>query len=169
MQPVISGFQGEYRWLSNFWSTKHEPGIKLALPSGLLPFAESTEHLYQAAKADDQYNAWAILKAEAPDSAKRMGALVKKRDDWDKVKVPIMLELQTYKFFRNPSLRERLLETGDALIVETNNWCDTFWGRCVCEIHNNEGQNCLGQIIMLVRSILQAEQENVKGSPEGSL
>lgn len=56
-----------------------------------------------------------------------------------------MLDLQRQKY-TVPYLREKLLATGDAELVEGNTWGDRFWGVC-----NGVGQNWLGRLLMQVR------------------
>lgn len=74
------------------------------------------------------------------------------RRDFDKHKLDFMEELLRRKFSdNNPILRDRLIDTGDALIVEDNHWGDTFWGVC-----NGVGENHLGKLIMLIRDELTA-------------
>ena len=51
--------------------------------------------------------------------------------------------------FNNPELKEKLIATGDAELIEGNPWGDTFWG--VCE---GKGENHLGKILMKIRSEL---------------
>ena len=58
------------------------------------------------------------------------------------------------KFAQNPDLLQKLLDTGDAHLEETNTWKDTFWGVC-----KGEGQNNLGKILMSVREELREELE----------
>jgi predicted NAD-dependent protein-ADP-ribosyltransferase YbiA (DUF1768 family) len=53
------------------------------------------------------------------------------------------------KFSTHQELRERLLATGEAELIEGNTWNDTFWGVC-----KGEGQNWLGKILMEVRKEL---------------
>ena len=48
--------------------------------------------------------------------------------------------------FQIPSLRDKLIATGDAYIEETNNWGDEFWGVC-----HGFGENMLGKILMEIR------------------
>ncbi len=48
-------------------------------------------------------------------------------------------------------LAQRLLATGDAELVEGNNWGDRFWGIC-----RGEGRNELGKILMKVRDELRS-------------
>ena len=54
------------------------------------------------------------------------------------------------KFSHNKDLKEMLLETGDAIIEEGNDWNDTFWGVC-----NGKGENHLGKILMKIREELR--------------
>ena len=51
--------------------------------------------------------------------------------------------------FLNPDLREKLVATGDAELIEGNHWNDTCWGVC-----KGIGQNNLGKILMEVRDML---------------
>lgn len=140
--PTIQGFRGEYDFLSNFYRSPIEyEGIKYS----------TVEHAYQASKSPLPAMRAEITKLKKPGSAKAWGrALVHKREDWEEVKVQVMLDLLRLKF-QNPILRDRLLVTGDAFIEETNWWGDTFWGVC-----RGEGKNILGKLLMQVRSELQA-------------
>lgn len=67
------------------------------------------------------------------------------RLDWDEVRVDIMIELLLQKF-RQTDLKARLLETGDKILVEGNDWQDTYWGIC-----QNRGKNFLGRSLMKIR------------------
>lgn len=145
MIALITEFRGEYRFLSNFWP----------LNGGTTMTAE---HFYQAAKAvsaDDQR--W-VYDAPTPGEAKRRGRRVTVRSDWDDVKLEIMLAVVRAKFTDNDELARRLVATGDAALVEGNEWHDNYWGRCTCarcvraEI---VGQNHLGKILMQVRDELR--------------
>lgn len=42
--------------------------------------------------------------------------------------------------------------TGDAELIEGNNWGDTFWGVC-----NGRGENMLGKLLMEIRDYLRAQ------------
>ena len=48
--------------------------------------------------------------------------------------------------FAVPQLRDALLATGDAELVEGNTWGDTYWGVC-----RGRGRNQLGQTLMRIR------------------
>jgi len=70
------------------------------------------------------------------------------REDWEDVKVNIMKEVVKSKFMSNPELRNKLIATGDAELVELNHWGDRTWGVCS---KTNTGKNLLGKILMEVR------------------
>lgn len=137
----ISDFRGEYRWLSNF----HLVEVHLAG----LPYP-STEHAYQAAKTLDATQRCAVRCAKTPGQAKRLGQTLKLRDDWEQVKIAVMLDLQRQKY-KQPDLRTKLLATGDAELIEGNTWGDRFWGVC-----KGEGLNWLGRLLMQVRDEIRA-------------
>lgn len=134
---VIKEFQGQYRFLSNFWSEEGEQPV---------------EFVYQAAKTDDPAEKRWILEADSPGEAKRRSRKITLRKDWDAVKVAVMLQLLRTKF-SIPSLRDKLLSTGTAGLVEGNRWHDNFWGVCNCG-HCSGGQNILGKLLMQIREEL---------------
>lgn len=125
-----------YKFLSNFFP------VTILLDGR---HYSSVEHAYQAAKTDNPAERYKIQCAETPGQAKRLGRNVTMRGDWDKVKLQVMLDLLHQKF-KEPYLAKLLLETGDAELVEGNNWGDTFWGKC-----NGRGENHLGKLLMQVR------------------
>ena len=47
-------------------------------------------------------------------------------------------------------LKQMLINTGDAELIEGNSWNDTYWGVC-----SGRGQNKLGKILMRVREELK--------------
>jgi predicted NAD-dependent protein-ADP-ribosyltransferase YbiA (DUF1768 family) len=56
--------------------------------------------------------------------------------------------------FKDPILRKKLLDTGDADLVEGNTWHDQEWGA-----YKGVGNNYLGKILMVVREhIKEGEQ-----------
>jgi len=54
--------------------------------------------------------------------------------------------------FKNESLRKKLLDTGEAFIIEGNWWNDRFWGVC-----DGVGENHLGIILMNERKRIRDE------------
>ena len=133
-QPIES-FQGAYRFLSNFWPAEVEY-------EGLV--YPSSEHAYQAAKTIDPEARKAFLDIK-PGQAKRKGRKVVLREDWEDVKLDVMLDLLRAKF-SNPELTKMLLDTGDRGLIEGNTWGDQFWGVC-----KGQGENHLGLLLMQVR------------------
>lgn len=136
---VITDFDGEYEFLSNFFATP-------LLYEGLK--YQSSEAAFQAAKSFAPSEREAISKM-SPDKAKLAGRKVKLRSDWEAVKVSIMEEVLRAKFTQNPELMKKLLATGQALLVEGNDWRDTFWG---FDVNLGYGVNMLGQILMKLRA-----------------
>lgn len=148
---MISGFSGRYAFLSNFYPCliKYQ-GLEY----------KSVETFYVAMKVDsDQFINGRyytsgdfremISKLDNPGLAKKIGRLVKLRKDWDSKKLEYMNWAVREKF-KDESLKEMLLLTGDQEIIEENYWGDTFWGVC-----RGKGQNHLGKILMKVRDELR--------------
>jgi hypothetical protein len=102
-----------------------------------------------------------IAAFQYPRQAKRAGRQLILRPDWEDAKLDIMYQLVLEKFSKDPVLRQRLLDTGDALLVEGNWWHDQFWGNCTCGKRPQcagEGENHLGLILMAVRADLAGAQ-----------
>lgn len=137
---MIVEFQGEHRWLSNFWPAP------VLMDGTSYP---SVEHAYQAAKTLDFAERRRIRECATPGEAKRAGRRVTVRSDWERAKVPIMRDLLRAKFVHS-DLRRCLLATGTEQLVEGNRWGDTFWGVC-----RDVGQNWLGRLLMEIREELR--------------
>ena len=61
-----------------------------------------------------------------------------------------MYEVCLCKFTQHEDLKKKLLETGDAELIEGNYWHGCYWG--VCE---EQGENRLGKILMRIREELR--------------
>ena len=62
------------------------------------------------------------------------------------------------KFNQNPKIKQKLLDTGDKILIEGNNWCDNFWGNCHCEkCRTKTGKNLLGISLMFLREKYRQE------------
>jgi hypothetical protein len=150
---MIDRFFGEYRFLSNFWPVVVEyEGIRYP----------STEHAFQAAKTVDQDERRRIAVLPSPRDAKRAGRTVSIRDDWDEIRIDVMLDLVRRKF-RHAYLREMLLATGDHELVEGNDWNDFYWGVC-----RGRGENNLGKILMRVRDEIQDKMHSAREDDHGT-
>lgn len=136
----IDKFEGNFRFLSNFWpSVVQLDGVKFS----------SVEHAYQAAKTFDDEMRQKIKNAKTANIAKKLGQKVELRKDWESVKLDVMEKLLREKF-AIPELKQLLLDTGDAELVEGNWWGDRFYGVC-----DGKGLNHLGRLLMLIRSDLK--------------
>lgn len=138
----IGVFEGEFRFLSNFWPAQIEfEGI-------VYP---TVEHAYQAAKSLDPADRRRIAALPTPAEAKRAGRALPPRADWETAKFDVMERCVRLKFTGHPDLREKLLATGDAYLEEGNTWNDQVWG-----VYQGKGENRLGKILMKVRSELRS-------------
>ena len=145
----------EWSWLSNFWpceiksrSIANDEGQNKVIDWFTFP---SVENAYQASKTTE----WSFIKElmdpkTKPWLAKKIGRQVKLIPGWEQKKDAVM-EFWVRKKFQIPELQDKLLATGDALLVEETYWHDTYWGICICPKHGGEGQNKLGKILMKVR------------------
>ena len=136
---MIAEFRKKYFFLSNFYHcTITYKGITYS----------TSEAAYQAQKTLDNEERLRISKLE-PELAKEEGRKLKIREDWEEVKVNEMYEILKIKFTTNPSLAQRLLDTGNEELIEGNDWNDSFWGVC-----KGQGKNNLGKILMRIRKEL---------------
>lgn len=116
----------------------------------------TTEHYFQAQKFPGTEREEEIRQAKSPTIAKRMGRSKKHplRKDWVAVRDAIMREAVLAKFTQHDDLRQVLLDTGDAKLVEHAPQ-DDYWG----DGGDGSGKNMLGLILMSVRDELAASVE----------
>lgn len=140
---MIAEFQGDHRFLSNFWMVPVEvDGITYP----------SAEHAYQASKTTSHAHQIQIKACRTPGQAKRLGKSVPLRVGWGvEAKLAAMRRVVAAKFEQNAFVRRALLETHPLQLQEGNAWGDRFWGVC-----RGEGENWLGKILMEVREQLRA-------------
>ncbi len=140
----IKGFFGTYRFLSNTWpAVIYLDGIQYP----------SVEHAYKAWRwkpsSRSYFETCTALEAitynwtHTPDGPTD--------EEWNAYKIELMtrLEKQKYDPVQNPELFQKLQETGDKYLEETNWWGDRFWG--VDEY--GVGENMLGKVLMEVREL----------------
>lgn len=100
---MITSFNGEYSFLSNFYPCQIEYyGVKYP----------TSEHAFQAAKTHNIMQKEAIKKADTPGKAKRLGRKVEIRSDWEEVKDQVMYEIILNKF-KNKEMKAKLLATNN--------------------------------------------------------
>ena len=148
MPPVISRFDGPWGWLSNF----HPVNVTIrSEATGNYYRFLSVESAYQAMKTDDEQR-WVEFAHLTPGQAKRHGRALALRPNWDSIKLSVMQRLLALKF-RHPELRRLLLATGDAELIEGNNWGDRYWG-----VSGGSGENHLGRLLMDLRAELREKE-----------
>ncbi|MFT3724585.1 MAG: NADAR family protein [Hyphomonadaceae bacterium] len=113
----------------------------------------TTEHFFQAQKFTDPEAHRKINSEESPMVAARIG---RRRDfllrpDWDSAKDDVMRKAVRAKVRQHADVRETLLGTGDAIIIEhtANN---SYWA----DGGDGSGKNMLGVILMEVRAALRS-------------
>jgi ribA/ribD-fused uncharacterized protein len=131
----------------------------------------TAEHAYQAGKAKRaEVQKW-LLDAPTP-SLVAMAAhglyTWEIASNWSEIKFDRMRKVLRAKFSQHEDLREILLSTGDARIVEVGR-VDSPVNRTWGEI-NGKGQNMLGVLLMELREDLKAMSSGAKanGSPTKS-
>jgi len=126
----------------------------------------TAEHYMMAKKAEcfnDEKSLKSILLIESPRAAKQIGREVLNYDDkiWCEQRYQIVVEGNIQKFTQNPILQNKLIKTGNKVIVEASPY-DCIWGVGLEEndplIHNPlnwRGQNFLGFALMEVRELIK--------------
>jgi len=156
MISQITSFKKDKRFLSNFYEVEiHYKGVTY----------KTLEHAYQAQKAmylDEM--SW-VANAATPAEAKYRGNKVHMVKDWEFpfpnplpdllvvcVKDAVMYELLEIKF-SIPELKKKLLETGNAELIEGNYHHDNYYGQCFCPkcFNKIKWHNKLGRMQMVIR------------------
>ena len=159
---AITSFRGEFFFLSNYFMPSPVEMYGITFPS--------VEHAFAAAKLDPNGGVhdrdtvmrkmMEIAACPKPNDAKRMGRArflagnPFMRPDWDAIKHKLVATLVTRKFEDHPVLRDKLLATGDRLLIEGNDWGDKIWG-AIEKDGFLIGQNMLGRILMELRTQLR--------------
>lgn len=110
----------------------------------------SIEHYYQAMKSEYPIMQKTIRKAQTPGEAKRMGAAIRLRSDWEEIKHNVMRKAVQAKFEQHPDLQALLLSTKNKELIEDSPK-DYIWG---CG-KDGSGENWLGIILMETRDKLR--------------
>ena len=126
----------------------------------------TTEQYMMASKAklfgdNEVYNE--IMTANNPYDYKKLGRKVRnfEPEPWDARKSEIVVEGNKSKFGQNPDIKEFLLSTGDAILVEASPF-DKIWGIGIDRetamkgtVEQWQGENLLGCALMEVRDYLR--------------
>ncbi|UKZ10759.1 GTP cyclohydrolase II [Vibrio phage C-ZP2022] len=152
----VYGFRAKYGFLSNF-AVLENPIVKSDPKGNIIKFP-TVEHFYMAMKTTD-WEERKVIAAQITASAAKayVEANIAVRDNWDDVKIPVMWHGICLKFSDlNPALKQKLLDTGDRLLIEANRWNDRHFG---VDWETGEGENVLGRLLMKRRNQLR-ELEN---------
>ncbi len=124
----------------------------------------TSEHYFQAQKFAGHPDEEAIRQAESPAKAAQMGRERTRplRVDWETVKESVMREALYAKFTQHEGLREKLLATGDALLIEHTQH-DAYWA----DGGDGSGKNRLGVLLMELREQLRQEDASPAVQAEG--
>ena len=109
---------------------------------------KTVEHFYQSAKAQREEDAEKIRSQLSTGLAKKLGQQIGMKRNWNGIKISVMRLGLILKFSSNEISKQKLIETGDAILEEGNNWNDRFWG---IDLKTGEGKNILGKLIMELR------------------
>lgn len=144
---TIDNFYGDNRFLSNFFDCNFiYNGLKYT----------NSEAAFQAQKTFDNNARLRVSRMNPKDAKRACGryGTIKLRPDWESVKYQEMFNVLYAKFSQNPQLKDKLLKTGDAMLIEGNTWHDNIWGACQCDrCRAGKQRNCLGRELMILRDL----------------
>ena len=136
---VISSFKGEYDFLNNRYGCSFVwQGIRY----------NNVESAFQASKYTDESER-KILSRMSADKAVKKSMDFTPSAEWEDCKLNIMESIIMAKFDQNPSLKKRLIETDDRILINGNNKHETYWG---VDLYSWIGENHLGKILMIIRN-----------------
>lgn len=151
------GHSNEYGFMSNWYPCEFTVG------TWDYNCVEQYMMARKAALFGDQQTLAKIMAATEPRDQKKLGREVKNFDPvkWDAKKVGIVMMGIACKFSQNPDLYTKLMDTGNAYLVEASPY-DDIWGAGIDEaacrklnlelhINNMPGENLLGKILCYVR------------------
>lgn len=112
----------------------------------------TSEHYYQAMKAQTQEEHDYIKSAPTPHESRNRGKACQLRDGWDEMRDDVMLNVVMSKFYQHSNLAAILLSTGDSELIEWAPW-DNYWGSG----QTGYGKNKLGKILMKIREKMRED------------
>lgn len=157
---AIEGFNGQYRFLSNFYPLR---------PGHIVEWAENfqtAEHFYQAEKFRKTHGVlWQqVIDAPTPGKAKKIAKAAEEAGHVPSTFAKAKLQWMGYTLSKkfdldnrvDPNLAIMLMATGGVDLIELNNWGDKFWGKVNDELLGQIGNNNLGNLLMKRRETLNA-------------
>lgn len=145
-KPTSFDYNG--KWIKN-WFSNMEP-CEIIIDGQVY---NSVENYYQAMKSPYP-RIQKLIATTTPSKSKQMGRRIEMRTDWNDVKYSVMKKALHAKWGLL-DYKEALIDTGNEIIIEWNNWGDRIWG---VDIRDDKGQNLLGKALMEVRDELRRMQ-----------
>lgn len=140
---IIDQFRGTFEFLSNV------ADIPVRLDDTDFPTGEHAFHWCKTSFPEERAH---ITDAPTWREAKKRGQAVTLVPEWDqRERYAAMRRVLAAKFSAREAARN-LDQTGTALLVEGNDWCDQHWGCCWCDsCRSVPGSNYLGRFLMDLR------------------
>ena len=135
---TIDKFKGEYDFLGNRFACRF---IWQGLKYG------NAEAAFQSSRCENERERKAFCACSAGKAALK-GRDIVPPTGWATERLSIMESVLTAKFEQNPMLIQRLVETGNRLLINENSKGDMFWG---VDLYTWEGENMLGKLLMKIR------------------
>jgi ribA/ribD-fused uncharacterized protein len=132
----ITRFEGDYAFLSSSYAAS-------VVFMGTQFW--SAEAAFQACKATTKKGFKSFARLD-PKNAIKKGRTVKIDEDWTIDRLGFMFIVTKLKFDHSESLKAKLIATHPKVLVNGNDYYDTFWG-----VWENVGSNWLGKILMKLR------------------
>lgn len=176
MEKIIDEFTGEFEWLGNYYGCEVIfEGLKYQSAEAAYQSAKNQVSYHEKVEwlgmfgvenqtlSDDLSSKLTDVLTMAkrlgytklsPEDAKKRGQECKLRADWEDVKEKVMREILMSKFKNNEELKMKLLNTGNAKLINGNHRGDTYWGMV-----NGKGKNILGEILTDVREDIEIDTE----------
>lgn len=116
----------------------------------------TSEHYFQAQKFAGTEHEETVRNAKNAWWAAKYGReLAPLPEDWHERRIDVMIDSVRAKFKQHPQLKNLLLDTGNAILIEKTKQ-DNFWA----DGGDGSGQNFLGKILMMVREEFQTAEAN---------
>lgn len=164
-QDIIKFWKANQRltpngWLSNFHHQSFQAPSRIKGETATFQYSEQYFMYLKALVFRQPSTADHILAHPelSPNDFKKIGRNLPNYDKygqtWEEYKDKVMYKVLYYKF-KNPVLRQKLVDTKDAFLVEASPY-DRYWGAGVGadDIHSDlkfPGQNKLGELLMNLR------------------
>ena len=134
----INRFKGEYDFLSNRYPCRVRwEGLEYC----------SAEVAFQASKCKDEKER-KVFAGCSTDKAVLKGKDLMPYAGWKESQINIMESILQAKFEQPPVLMQKLVETGNRVLLNGNNKQESFWG---IDLYSWIGENHLGRILMNIR------------------